>query len=107
MGVFHVKHGDTADLLFEEGGEHGSNLAAVSVAVRGRLSVFAVLLKRWNPTIKLVSNQDMGDLWTRHIADALQLMPLMPLEADHAVDLGSEAVSPVSSLRWLQTSIST
>ena len=54
-----------------------------------RLTTFAALLTQWNSTIKLVSPRDVAHLWTRHIDDALQLVPHMPLEARHATDLGS------------------
>jgi 16S rRNA (guanine527-N7)-methyltransferase len=50
---------------------------------------FTDLVTRWNPTIKLVSSQDLAYLWPRHVEDALQLVPYMPPEATHAVDLGS------------------
>jgi 16S rRNA (guanine527-N7)-methyltransferase len=56
---------------------------------RARLDVFARLLVRWNPTIKLVSDQDIANLWTRHIADALQIVRHIPPQVDHAIDLGS------------------
>jgi 16S rRNA (guanine527-N7)-methyltransferase len=56
---------------------------------RDRLIAFTALLTRWNPTIKLVSSQDLAYLWPRHVEDALQLIPYMPQEVTHAVDLGS------------------
>jgi 16S rRNA (guanine527-N7)-methyltransferase len=56
---------------------------------RNRLVTFTTLLVRWNATIKLVSHQDIDHLWTRHIDDALQLIPLMPAEVTQAIDLGS------------------
>ena len=64
-------------------------VAGVDGALRSRLSAFTALLIRWNPTIKLVSGQDVDHLWARHVDDALQLVPHMPRDVTHAVDLGS------------------
>ncbi len=61
----------------------------VSDASRHRLEVFAQLVERWNPTIRLVSSRDISDLWSRHIDDALQLRPMIAAQTTHAVDLGS------------------
>jgi 16S rRNA (guanine527-N7)-methyltransferase len=58
-------------------------------SARDRLITFAALLARWNPTIKLVSRQDIPHVWSRHIDDALQLVRYMPRGTTHAVDLGS------------------
>lgn len=57
--------------------------------LRRKLEAFAALLLRWNPTIRLVSVDDAGALWPRHIADALQLVPLLPRDITTAADLGS------------------
>ena len=59
-----------------------------------RLSSYAELLLRWNRTINLISHSDEGELWERHIADALQLAPLVPPGVDRAIDLGSGAGFP-------------
>ncbi len=65
------------------------NSSSLNETIRNRLASFIALLARWNATIKLVSNQDIDHLWTRHIDDALQLIPLMPAEVTQAIDLGS------------------
>lgn len=44
---------------------------------------------RWNPTINLVAPNDMENIWDRHVADSLQLVPLMPNHSTVAADLGS------------------
>ncbi len=62
---------------------------ALAPALRDRLQIFTSLLVRWNPTIRLVSTQDIAHLWTRHVEDALQLVPLIPPATAGAVDLGS------------------
>jgi 16S rRNA (guanine527-N7)-methyltransferase len=50
---------------------------------------FADLLLRWNTTLNLISGKDAGVVWERHIADSLQLVPLMPAGIERAIDLGS------------------
>jgi 16S rRNA (guanine527-N7)-methyltransferase len=50
---------------------------------------YATLLQRWNRSINLVSARDMPALWTRHIADSLQLASLWRRRPEHAIDLGS------------------
>jgi 16S rRNA (guanine527-N7)-methyltransferase len=54
-----------------------------------RLGVFAGLLCKWNPTINLVSRSSIADLWTRHIADSVQVFECAPKGFNHWVDLGS------------------
>ena len=43
-----------------------------------RLHRFADLLLRWNATLNLIAVKDAAVIWERHIADSLQLVPLMP-----------------------------
>lgn len=59
-----------------------------------RLEAFARLLTSWNARINLVSSHDLPRLWSRHIADSLQLIPLMPEDLSAAIDLGSGAGFP-------------
>lgn len=58
-----------------------------------RLGTYRDLLLRWNATINLVSARTAADIDRRHIADCLQLLPLLP---DHGAiaDLGSGAGLP-------------
>jgi 16S rRNA (guanine527-N7)-methyltransferase len=79
--VFHVKQSKPVTPDDED--------AENAAALRERLDVFTRLLTRWNPTIRLVSQQDMPHLWQRHVEDSLQLIPLIPRETPRAVDLGS------------------
>lgn len=60
----------------------------VSRETLDRLSSFAALLEKWNPRINLVSRNSLSDLWTRHIADSVQLFDCVAPEG-HWVDLGS------------------
>jgi 16S rRNA (guanine527-N7)-methyltransferase len=53
-----------------------------------RLAAYRDLLLRWNATINLVAAKDVAELDRRHIADSLQLLPLLPA-AGALADLGS------------------
>jgi 16S rRNA (guanine527-N7)-methyltransferase len=53
-----------------------------------RLDAFVGLLLQWQAATNLIAPSTIPELWTRHIADSLQLLPLAP-EAQTWVDLGS------------------
>lgn len=53
-----------------------------------RLQRYAELLTRWNPAINLVSPATLPDLWSRHIADSVQLAELAPSDGKW-LDIGS------------------
>lgn len=53
-----------------------------------RLRHFEAMLQKWNARINLVSARDVQNIWTRHIADSLRLMPLIPA-GSRVIDLGS------------------
>lgn len=61
----------------------------VSRETQTRLEAFAALLLQWNARINLVSRADASEVWSRHIADSLQLLPLIPSGVSEATDLGS------------------
>jgi 16S rRNA (guanine527-N7)-methyltransferase len=61
----------------------------VSRETTERLSRFADLLRKWNPSINLVSRTTLDSLETRHILDSAQLFDFKPAGARHWVDLGS------------------
>src|SRR5215475_5432958 len=63
-------------------------LTPVSRETEGRLDRFVDLLIAWQKTTHLVSPASIPKLWTRHVADSLQLLDLAP-EAHLWVDLGS------------------
>jgi 16S rRNA (guanine527-N7)-methyltransferase len=65
----------------------------VSRETAARLDRFVLLLEKWQRTTNLVGPSTLGRIWTRHIADSLQLAPLMP-EARTWIDLGSGAGFP-------------
>jgi 16S rRNA (guanine527-N7)-methyltransferase len=66
---------------------------APDAARDAKLAAYRDLLVRWNATINLVSARTAADIDRRHIADSLQLLPLVPAEGAIA-DLGSGAGLP-------------
>lgn len=61
----------------------------VSDQVADRLRRFTTLLLKWNASLNLIAPGDTQAVWERHVADSLQLLPLIPAGTDRAVDLGS------------------
>jgi 16S rRNA (guanine527-N7)-methyltransferase len=59
------------------------------MTAEARLRAFAELLLRWNASLNLVAPRDAEVLWERHIADSLQLVPLMPQGVARGIDLGT------------------
>src|SRR5215204_7596941 len=68
--------------------ERALSLVRVSRETAERLEKFIELLLSWQRTTQLVARSTLPELWTRHVADSLQLLPLAP-EARTWVDLGS------------------
>ncbi len=60
----------------------------VSRETAARLDRFVDVLLHWQRRANLVSSSTLRHLWTRHVADSLQLVPLVP-DARVFVDLGS------------------
>lgn len=58
------------------------------------LDAYVELLRKWNPTINLVSAADLPLLWPRHIEDSLQLGTIAGPLPPRAIDLGSGAGFP-------------
>lgn len=63
-------------------------LISVSRETAERLDRFVALLLQWQATHNLIAPSTIPTLWTRHIADSLQLLALAP-KALHWADLGS------------------
>jgi len=63
-------------------------LIHVSRETLDRLDKFVALLVKWQRTINLVAPSTVAQVWTRHVADSLQLFDLAP-DARIWVDLGS------------------
>lgn len=73
--------------------ERALALTPVSRETEERLDRFVELLLTWQATTNLIAPSTIPQLWTRHIADSLQLLPLAP-EARRFVDLGAGAGFP-------------
>ena len=67
----------------------GEPLTAVSRETHRQLEIYARLLLQWNRTINLLSRRDEMELWPRHIADSLNLIPLLPTDFEFGLDLGT------------------
>jgi 16S rRNA (guanine527-N7)-methyltransferase len=63
-------------------------LVPVSRETTARLDRFAALLLDWQNRVNLIAASTVPVLWTRHIADSLQLLAIAP-DARKWVDLGS------------------
>lgn len=63
--------------------------ARVSRETLARLDLLADLLIHWQKTINLVAPASLPHLWSRHIADSLQLVDMAAAESRRWVDLGS------------------
>lgn len=66
--------------------------------VAADLETFAALLLKWNKTQNLVSRETVGNLWPRHIADSLQVLPLLRDSDRTVLDLGSGGGFPAIPL---------
>lgn len=53
-----------------------------------RLEVFEQVIRKWNPRINLVSRASLDQLWTRHIADSVQVFRCVA-PPEKWVDIGS------------------
>jgi 16S rRNA (guanine527-N7)-methyltransferase len=68
--------------------ERAFSLVSVSRETAERLDAFIELLLKWQRITHLVATNSVPNVWTRHVADSLQLIDLAP-EARTWVDLGS------------------
>jgi 16S rRNA (guanine527-N7)-methyltransferase len=73
-------------------------LAPVSRETVARLDRFVAVLMDWQQRMNLIASSTEATLWTRHIADSLQLLGLAP-SARVWVDLGSAV--PKGTRCWL------
>lgn len=64
-------------------------IPALDAETLARLNSFTELLLRWNARINLVADRDVDSVRARHIADSLQLLPLLPDGDGPIGDLGS------------------
>lgn len=63
-------------------------LTPVSRETEARLDAYVGLLLQWQAKTNLVASSTLPQLWTRHVADSLQLLAIAP-EAKIWIDLGS------------------
>ena len=61
----------------------------VSRETRDQLEALVYTLGRWQKAINLVGKTTLEEVWTRHILDSAQLLPLIPKDVKTLVDLGS------------------
>ena len=74
------------DLAADE--KRALTLTPVSRETQKRLEAFVALLLSWQKRINLIAPSTIPDIWTRHVADSLQLIDQAP-EARVWVDFGS------------------
>jgi 16S rRNA (guanine527-N7)-methyltransferase len=67
-----------------------------------RLEILVRLLLEWQKRINLIAPSTISDVWTRHVIDSLQLVPLMPKDVSAIADLGSGAGFPALVLAAAQ-----
>ena len=70
-----------------------SNIVPVSRETYDRLNLLVSELRRWQAVKNLVGPRTLNEVWSRHIADSLQLLALEP-ERKAWLDLGSGAGFP-------------
>ena len=68
-------------------------LVPVSRETEDRLAVFVDLLARWRKATNLIAESTFPQVWTRHVADSAQLLPLSH-GATRWLDMGSGAGFP-------------
>jgi len=74
----------------------------VSRETTDQLEAMVATLGRWQKAINLVGKATLQDIWSRHILDSAQLVPLIPQDAKSLTDLGSGGGFPglvVAALR--------
>jgi 16S rRNA (guanine527-N7)-methyltransferase len=73
--------------------ERALALLPVSRETAARLDRFVGLLLEWQAKTNLIAASTVAEIWTRHVADSLQLLALAP-QAKIWVDLGTGAGFP-------------
>ncbi|MDN4986218.1 16S rRNA (guanine(527)-N(7))-methyltransferase RsmG [Bradyrhizobium arachidis] len=81
-------NGQALDSIIAADKRKALKLAPVSHETEARLDRYIALLREWQAKTNLVAPSTLPHLWTRHIADSLQLVDLAPL-AKRWADLGS------------------
>lgn len=58
-----------------------------------KLDIYEALVRKWQPAQNLVAPKTLDSIWTRHIADSVQILAAYP-SARHWIDMGSGAGFP-------------
>lgn len=66
----------------------------VSRETLSRLEQYVALLLKWNARINLIDRKTESDIWSRHIADSVQLIDQIPSSVSTIIDYGSGAGLP-------------
>jgi 16S rRNA (guanine527-N7)-methyltransferase len=66
-----------------------SRFTAVSRESWDRLDTYVALLLKWQERINLIAPSTVSEVWERHVADSLQLLPFVPSTTQQIADLGS------------------
>lgn len=61
----------------------------VSRETMADLEAFVALTLKWNPRINLIGNSTVPSIWSRHIADSLQLLHSVQMPPKSWIDIGS------------------
>lgn len=78
----------SVDKVDNQDHERAFRLTPVSRETEQRLDVLVAELRRWQKAKNLVSGATLDEVWTRHVADSLQLFDHAP-QARRWLDLGS------------------
>jgi 16S rRNA (guanine527-N7)-methyltransferase len=74
------------------------SFARSEAAVRKDLESFSALLRKWNAVQNLVSRETENALWSRHVLDSLQILPLLRAGDRRFLDVGSGGGLPALPL---------
>ena len=79
-----------------EDAKSGDIAAAFNVSRESleKLRKYVDLLGKWQASINLIGPREYKKIWSRHIADGLQVFDLLPKEVGEIADLGSGAGIP-------------
>ena len=70
-------------------GPYAAHFVRPKAEVIRDLESFSALLTKWNAVQNLVSRETVNALWTRHIVDSLQILPLLRPTDERILDIGS------------------
>lgn len=82
----------------EEIGRYGEWFGRPSNDVEDDLESYANLLRKWQTVQNLVSRETLDQVWTRHFADSLQILPQFGEDDRLILDLGSGGGFPAIPL---------